>query len=359
MRARNLSLISIAVLLCLGACKQSGPEPEARREEAAKQTASFKLKVVFRGLIGFSQDSGKLWAFLINAQYDPARVGPDDLPPGVYHELGGDMTPRPANWLNKLSMTVPPHFAYISFTNARVTGCSTCDPAHNWRRPIFGADLHLNASQQGQNHINLDALASGATVIKARPELKMSLNDLSPLDRLDTSLMNPLQNASSSIDRRLAARAEIELGDGDEVSANLVPDRARKIARYTFNRPSETTGCRGEIENGQRIAEEVVFTRQQVTSPLTLSFGPQDAITIEALDPTKDVTVNILNQTRELLDTGGEVMVHPQAHRWFYRLTNSEGQSMVEKHFFACKRGDFGPPDCPQRQMFVVREGGR
>ncbi|HEV8578821.1 MAG TPA: hypothetical protein VGX68_07015 [Thermoanaerobaculia bacterium] len=349
---RKLGLMTFAVLLSLAACQPQaspGPDQEPVPVRSAGQVTAFKLKIVFRGLIGFSQDSGKVRAFLVHAQYDPATVGPDDLPPGVYHELGGDMNPRPADWLDRLNRTVPPHFSSISFSNARVSGCSTCDSDHDQRRSILGADLHLKSDQQGVGCINLTRLASVRSIIAARRELTVGLADLASLDQLDATLAAPQPAVAAPIDRRLAARVEVEVGTGDEVSANLVPDRSGNIARYSFNLPSELIGCRGTIENGQRLAEEVVVTQQRTTGPVTLIFGPNDRITVEPIDATRDVVVNITNQPHTM------AMAHPQAHRWYYRLLKSTGQNLVEKHFFACRRGNFGPPDCPQMQFFVAQ----
>ena len=351
---KQLRLVTFAMLLSFAACQPQSSSKSQQDQEpvpapSAAQVTPFRLKIVFRGLIGFSQDSGKVWAFLVNAQYDPATVGPDDLPPGVYHELGGDRNPRPADWSDQLSARVPPHFASISFSNAKVSGCPTCDSSHDQSRSIFGADLHLNADRQGLGSIDLMKLASVRSIIAARSELVVRLADLVSLDQLDAALAAPLPAGSTSIDRRLAARLEIEVGCGDTVSANLVRDVAGSIARYSFNRPSELKGCRGETGNGQQLAEEVVVTQQRTTGPVTLNFGPNDAITIEPIDAAQDVVINVTNQTR-MVD-----MPHPQAHRWYYRLLDRAGQERIENHFFACRRGNEGPPDCPQYQFFLAR----
>jgi hypothetical protein len=350
-KLRTPALTAFALLLSLFACKPA-PSPSSDQEPArsADQASSFKLKIVFRGLIAFSQDSGKLRAFLVNAQYDPAAVRPEDLPPGVYHELGGDMNPKPVDWLDRLNTTVPPHFASVSFSNAKVSGCTTCDPAHNHRRSILGADLHLESENPGVGTIDLEALADACSIIRARRELQLRRLDLAALDQLDTALIAPLRPPSTSIDRRLAARIEIGVGTGDEALANLVPDASGHVAVYSFNRPEESLGCSGASENGQKLAEEVVITQQR-KGAVTLDLGPNDSITIEPIDATKDVEITILNQP---LGHPG----HPHAHRWYYRLLDRAGQELMEEHFFACRRGNFGPPDCPQKRLFerVPRE---
>ncbi|HVT58222.1 MAG TPA: hypothetical protein VHR45_07465 [Thermoanaerobaculia bacterium] len=346
MRNRQAGLLCLVMLFVLFACNpQPTPPPQQALETAKPKASGYPLKIYFHGLITFGQDSGKIWAFLVKANYqpdppDPAKVTDGDLPPGMFQELQNVPLANRAVWLQN---NVPPHFPYIRFKNAIVTGDFQGDPEKG--RPIPKADLQFITSATGLSTPKLDLLASANLIHTARSSL--SLPTLSTFDTFDRRLV------SGSLDTYLAARASIKAGD---VTANLV-NRCGPIS-YSFKLASES-GCPGVGEN---LAEEVEVDQQlQDKEKITIDLGTGEKLIVEPKDPTQTLVVEVVNQTQDLIDNPNakwdckvkQLHSHLPSFRWFYRLLNPASQAQTGQHYYPCHIiAPKGPPDCPDMLLY-------
>jgi len=346
MRARSVGPAILVVVLMTSACKHAAaPAPPVSRAEAVShsQTAGYTLHIVFHGLIAYARDSGRLWAFLVNANYDPQNLKADDLPPDMFNEL--QQVPPSARdaWLHN---RVPPHRPQIRFRNAKVTGSFTGNPTMG--REVAGADLRFGTSgPHALGNVRLGQVANASLIVGARGELASQQADLAKLDQFDPLLVPP----APGLDKRLAARALIEAGD---IAANVVNTCGRTL--YAFKAPSEV-GCPGAA---RQLAEEVVVEQTNLSGQVTIDLGTGEKIFVEPSDVTQPLVIEVANQTDEQIARAGAVdcgesTQHAEAFRWFYRLLNASGQASVSRHYFPCvANGTFGPPICPNKLMTVL-----
>lgn len=337
MMARKAGYAIVAGLLALAACKQ-GTAP-IRKLDAIP---GYKLHIVFHGLIAYVSDSGKLWAMLVNAGYDPAQVTADDLPPGMFQEMGAVPVALRAGWLHS---HVPPHRPQVRFQNATVTGSFSGDPSMG--RTIPGADLRFVTSQNTMSTPKLGQIANASLVVAARTDLAGQLDELAKLDQVDPPLLSPAR----VLDKRLAARALVEAGD---ITANLVTVCGKTL--YSFKLPGEVGGCGGAP---MPLAEEVVVEQTGLSGPVTIDLGTGEKIFVSPKDATQPVIIEVVNQTDDQIARAGvpdcnEDSRHVEAFRWFYRLVGASGQAATGKHYFPCvANGNFGPPICPNKQLTI------
>jgi len=350
MRSRRAGPAILGVLLLLAACKPTPVSQSAAAPEAAAPShlqaasAGYTLHIVFHGLVAYAQGSGKLWAFLVNANYNPKNLKADDLPPHVFQELQSVLPPtdRPA-WLHD---RVPPHRPHIRFQNAKVTGSFSGDPKMG--RPIPGADLRFDTGLRTLGAVKLGQIANAALIVAARTGLSHQQQALSTLDQVDPLLLPP----ASGLDKRLAARALIEGGD---VTAKLV--NTCGLMFYSFKLASEP-GCPG---SGLRLAEEVVVEQRGRKGQVTIDLGTGEKIFVAPKDATRPVVIEVVNQTDEQIAAAGavnckELSRHAEAFRWFYRLLAPSGQALLAQHYFPCvAAGLFGPPICPFKLMTIAK----
>jgi hypothetical protein len=296
----------------------------------------YKLTMKYDGLIGVARGADKIWAFLVNANYDPNTVEEENLPPGMYQELGQGKRPT----LDAL-MKVPPHYARIRFTNAEVKNCARCERVNGkWEVPLQGDNVTLN-TPRGLGNINLDGVANYELIAKSRKDKEPLPEGLLKFDTIDLALLS-----APPLDKRLAGRVMIEAG---AVLAKLTP--CGNPPQYTFKLEKEG-GCPGVKVS---LAEELVVTQEKVKN-LVITVG---AMNISVAPTGPEVIIEVLNQTKEMLATPCYSEHHLLAARWFYRLLNKDGQKRTDKHYRPCVKGDEGPPDCPQWKYELPAGGGR
>jgi len=209
MKSKSLRRL-LCVVFCVGlllalACreKQEGQTPQPRPEQKAAAPPAlppYTVRIVFNGLTAFAEDSGKVWAFLINGEYDPKNPDPDLLPPGILSEVPANSDR--ADWL---AANLPPHYAWIRILNAKITGQNTSP-----MRSIKGSDLRFHGGLAGPVKADLTQLSNSSHIVKALTSLDLAAEihkNPPPFDQLDPAFLAP------ALDRHLAARALIEAGE--------------------------------------------------------------------------------------------------------------------------------------------------
>ena len=113
-----------------------------------------------------------------------------------------------------------------------------------------------------------------------------------------------------------------------------------------------------------KLAEQVDVTQSNLPAPFTIEFGPDDSVTVEPLESSKPVIIEVQNDIDELRrnpDMSPCMMQdhynHYKAYRWFYRLAPEAARQDIEHHYIPCKKGSFGPPKCPMRVLFIKKDG--
>jgi hypothetical protein len=359
----NRKLVVLTLLLAFTACrqKQSAQESQQGTLDAVKtQEEGYTLRIVFRGLAAFAEekDSGRVWAFLVDADYekdprDQQGLPPaESLPPGVLDEIRNGIS----DFHN-----YPSHFSRLRLTNADVIAGPTPDP--QFGLPIEGGDITFknnpNPPPNDKPEIaplpNLCELSEASKIFAARPELKEDEQVRQRIVALD--LLDPQMLAiSGAIDKRLAARVRLETG---KITAGPVYCKGGRKG-YSFKIAAKAPiglQCPGVTENAVRLAEEVQVEQEKVKVPTVIDLGSTigASITIKPHNPDKPVVVEILNQTQVAIE--GEQCLeerHPQVFRWFYRLASPQAQLYIPIHLFPCeKTGTKGDPKCPLKKMFI------
>jgi hypothetical protein len=346
------------IVVALGLLGAAGGQAQGQRNAnpgSVPGTGSFTLEINFSGLIGFAQDQGKVWAFLVKAD-EVDENAPDKLPPGIAQENSGGTL--------KLADELPRHRAWIRFKNAKVTSGSAGDPKKG--RPIAG-DLSFDTGGQGLGAVDLTVLADASHVrqtLKSVPTTPAS-SRVAEIDELDPVLVEP------ALDSRLVARARVEAGT---VIARKL-DECNRLPRYSFA-TGLTDQCPGAKNDAVFLGEEVVATQTGLSGPVTVNIdrggAGRESIVLEPTDRNKALTIEVLNDVDIAIDNPDlspclmrilENFHHPHEHplvfRWYYRLSPPAVQTRTAEHFFPCEKVvSFGPPKCPQK-LFVVKPGGK
>jgi hypothetical protein len=322
---------------------QRGNPGVGPKDAAVKSAATYTLRILFHGLIAYVPDpgSGKFWALLVNASYDPSTVQATDLPPGMYDELMKVPAPARLGWLHN---RVPPHRPQLRFHDADVTGAARFTGNPGLGDKIQGADLTFTTGQSTLGTLQLDGIANSAILLQVRPDLQSQAPDLAKLDKVDATLL-----ANGALDKRLAARALVTAGT---VTAKFV-NACGGVISYGFMRSGETV-CG---KNPQPLAEEVMVEQTGIAGPVTVDLGSGEKVQVSPHDGAPLVEIEVVNQTDDQIASPcvfdcQEDSHHTQAYRWFYRLVDSTGQAALDKHFFPCVfNGTLGPPICPNKVM--------
>jgi len=319
--------LTLAFLLSLLACKKQAqaPTPELATKDSAP---TYELQIVFHGLIAFAQDASGVWAFLVKARYDPLSPLESSLPPGVLREAQAD--PDPPGFLRTL---YPQHFAQIRFDNAAVTGV----PAGG---SIDGGDLRFITNIKTLSPPSLLDLAHVKTLVKARRNLAGQEAQIAPFDTLDKVLVG-----APPLDGRLAARALIEAGD--VVARPVIDCGATSPNTYSFKAKAEGLGgCPGDPADAFPLAEEVVVTLR-VTGQTLIKLGALGTITVDPVDPTKTVTIEVANQVNH---APCAQRFHEEAFRWYYSLLPALQRRDLSRQYFACQVDhSHGGTKCPEK----------
>jgi hypothetical protein len=360
----NRKLLVFTLLLALTACRdrESSQDVERGAVDISAAQAPYSLRIVFRGLAAFAEeDTGKIWAFLVDADYeqdprDANRLPPaESLPPGVFDEINSGISDL---------HNYPSHVSIIRLMNAEVISGPTPDPTHGLR--IDGGDLtfenNLDIPSKNKTNFaplpNFCELSDANKIFAARPELdEQARLRIAALDVLDPELLA----LTGALNKRLSARARI--GAGRLTAGPVYCPGGRK--GYSFKLAARAPiglQCPGQPENAVRLAEEVQVEQENVTVPTVINLGPTigKSIAVRPINPDKPVIIEILNQTKEAIE-GDQCLEerHPQVFRWFYRLTRPQGQADTSSHLFPCEKvATHGDPKCPVKKMIIPGSGG-
>jgi hypothetical protein len=360
MKRACLTLVGLfAFLACNGT-----PSPPPRQDQArtSAEPAGYTLRIEFSGLVGFAkgigQDSGKIWAFLVNAVYDPNNPDETLLPPGFLAEAREHNSASP----ELLATLMPIHYAWIRFDNANVT---VTNPDKKFQpekgRSIDGGDLRFQWEGQADDGpvradlCHLSDIGHVAKALSSEPE-SPTLKQLRDLDELDPALLK------TPLDRRLAARVLVEAGT---MHTLLIGHNMHGDEENDHPRPAKLSyktgfyGCPGQPEDAVELATQVNVVQSGLTGKVTVYIGPEDSIEIEPQNAAEPVVIEIFNDIAEVRD--GETVsmddyVAAQGFRWYYRLVPRAAQEKFDHHYYPCYF-TLGPPKCFQKG-FVIRPGG-
>jgi hypothetical protein len=354
------AFLTLAALLAfLPCCRQSA---SAQAAPTSNIQDGYKLRIELTGLIGFAVDSGKLWAFLVNADHDPVHPIANRLPPGFLDEAKSVAANSDA-LAAVLSQELPRHRAWIRFKDAKI---AVKDPQKSFvaetGRPIAGGDLRFKSGQAGPVSTDLAMASDAQQIVKAlkseyRDEAarQQSLARLTKLDELDLDLLK------TPLDPRLAARALIEAGSATAGQLSK--------ARFLYKRGLTSTGCKGKVDDAVPLAEQVAVVQSGLKGSVVIEIGPGDAIEVMPKDPaqTRPVVVQILNDIDEVIDhpewtpehflaqhTQQHTEPHPQAFRWLYLLVPPAAQKDVAYHYFPCM-ATLISPYCGVKRLVITK----
>ena len=326
---RALALF-VVLSLSLTSCQRNAAGPSAIAEK--KDVNTYKLDLEMYGLIAFVEESDGVWALLPKTQYDPMNPQEADLPPFVLAKLRARHLSS-EQIRDELLANFPTHVATLQLTNATVTQGSTVtqDPP-----PILlaGKDVRFLGISAPFEKPALDLLADTQHVLKTMDDRQgFQLNTeqrriLPRLDAVDRSLLN------TNLDSRLTARARLDFG---RLVAQVDSDRRNKV--FTFRFPIQPAGC----THGPAIplGEEVVASVEGLQSGFRIRLDSSgNELLVEPTDRGHPLIVRILYRDPQHRDD------HPEAFRWFHRLS-ADTLGSGDLHFRPCQQPPFGGNKCP------------